>query len=187
MINWLIQRAKKTNSPIQFLLVLIPAGAIFLAALPMGFVFGGRALDQLLRLPAIAYQPINWLVGGFLIAVGLPFAIWTIVVQIDIGHGTPVPIIATQKLIVQPPYTLCRNPMALGTILAYLGLAIGFGSIGAIALVALFASLLLIYVINIEEKELEARFGQAYTAYRSQTPFLIPRLSRHNHSIEEHS
>jgi len=185
MINWLVQRAKRSNSPIQWLLVLIPAGVIFLVGLPMGFFFGGQALDQLLHLPAISYQPINWLAGGLLIAVGWPFAIWTIIVQIDIGLGTPIPLVATQKLIVQPPYTYCRNPMALGTFLAYLGLGVGFGSLGAIGLVALFTILLLIYIVKIEEKELVARFGQAYTAYRNQTPFLIPRIYRRDHSIEE--
>ena len=57
---------------------------------------------------------------------------------------------------------------------AYLGLSIYLGSVAAIGLVALFAGLLLLYVKVVEEKELEARFGDAYLQYKRNTPFLIP-------------
>jgi protein-S-isoprenylcysteine O-methyltransferase Ste14 len=104
------------------------------------------------------------------------FGMWSIYSQFTIGRGTPVPLMATQKLIIQPPYAYCRNPMALGGIGMYLGAAILFRSIGAVILVLLFASGLLIYIKRVEEKEMEIRFGQDYLAYKQQTPFLIPRF-----------
>jgi protein-S-isoprenylcysteine O-methyltransferase Ste14 len=66
--------------------------------------------------------------------------------------------------------------MALGAFGMYLGVAILFRSIGAVILVLLFASGLLIYIKRVEEKEMEIRFGQEYLAYKQQTPFLIPRF-----------
>ncbi len=82
-----------------------------------------------------------------------------------------MPLMATQKLIVQPPYSYCRNPMALGAIVMYLGAAILFGSIGAVALVMLGTALLLTYIKRVEEKEMEIRFGQQYLEYKQRTPF----------------
>lgn len=66
--------------------------------------------------------------------------------------------------------------MALGTILAGLGVAILIGSISAVVLVLTLAVLLLIYSKFLEEKEMELRFGEAYREYRKQIPFIIPRF-----------
>ena len=81
-----------------------------------------------------------------------------------------------QKLIAQPPFPYCRNPMALGTIGMYLGVAVLFQSIGAGIVVLLLAGMLLTYIKRVEEKEMEIRFGQEYLEYKQQTPFLIPRF-----------
>lgn len=97
-------------------------------------------------------------------------------VQVRLGHGTPVAIVPTQRLLVVPPYTYCRNPMVLGTATAYLGIAVWRGSLSAITLVLVIAALLLAYVKVLEEAELEARFGPDYLEYKRATPFLIPHL-----------
>ena len=46
----------------------------------------------------------------------------------------------------------------------------------AIVIVVIFTTILLLYVKFIEEKELEARFGVEYKAYKRETPFILPRL-----------
>jgi protein-S-isoprenylcysteine O-methyltransferase Ste14 len=135
-----------------------------------------RALDQALHLPRSVFQPVNWLLGLLFVLAGLSLGLWSNHVQFTIGRGTPVPIMATQKLIVQPPYSYCRNPMALGAIVLYLGIAIWLGSLSALGLVLLPAMCLLVYINLIEEKEMELRFGADYFEYRRQTPFLIPRF-----------
>jgi protein-S-isoprenylcysteine O-methyltransferase Ste14 len=67
---------------------------------------------------------------------------------------------ATQQLIVQKPYSYCRNPMALGAIVAFLGVAILIGSISAMVLVLAGMVLLLAYIKLFEENEMELpRFG----------------------------
>jgi len=68
--------------------------------------------------------------------------------------------------------------MSFGTIVLYSGLAIWAGSWSAIVLVTSFAAVLIAYLKTIEEKELEARFGQSYMEYKETTPFIIPSMSR---------
>jgi protein-S-isoprenylcysteine O-methyltransferase Ste14 len=119
---------------------------------------------------------INPLIGLFLIITGWLFANWTVKVQFSLGRGTPIPLMATQKLVVKRPYTYCRNPMTLGTTAFYLGIAMWTGSLSAFILALIYPVGILIYIKLIEEKELEQRFGIEYLEYKRRTPFLIPRL-----------
>jgi len=176
MKDWIVRQANQPRSGWAQVLVLIPAAAIFPFLLPWGMMVLGRKIDGWLGIAALSLPPVNAILGGILIAVGLPLALWTIIAQLTRGHGTPVPIVATQKLIIEPPYTLCRNPMVLGTLMAYLGLAVIIGSPGTALVVAVFGALLLFYVKRIEEQEMLERFGADYEAYRKRTPFLIPRI-----------
>jgi protein-S-isoprenylcysteine O-methyltransferase Ste14 len=178
MKDRLPEQASHEYSPNQRLILLVCIAPIFLFILPYTFITLGARLDQWLQWPPILYPPLNLILGGLLILLGLLFGLWSNYSQFTLGRGTPVPLMATQKLIVQPPYTCCRNPMALGAIAMYLGAAILFRSIGALILVLLSAGALLIYIKRVEEKELEARFGAEYLAYKRQTPFLIPRFRR---------
>lgn len=151
---------------------------MFLLALPALFLWLGGKVDAWLQLPRLLPAPANLVLGVLLILPGLMLALWSIYSQFTLGRGTPVPLMPTQVLIVQPPFTYCRNPMALGTFLMYWGVAALFRSIGAALVVLLFALALLIYIKRVEEKELEARFGQAYLDYKQRTPFLFPRFKR---------
>ncbi len=62
--------------------------------------------------------------GVLLMIAGGAFAFWSVLAEVRIGRGTPVPMIPTQRLVVVPPFTFCRNPMVLGTATAYLGLSV---------------------------------------------------------------
>lgn len=158
------------------LLFLAGLAPVFLLLLPYLLLTLGAWLERALGWQPLRYPPFNLLLGLLLIGAGLGLAMWTIYTQFTLGRGTPVPLMATQRLIVRAPYSLCRNPMALGTIAAYLGVAVLFGSPGAAAAVLIFSAALLVYIKRVEEKEMELRFGQSYLDYRRSTPFLIPRL-----------
>src|SRR5574341_209751 len=170
--------ARHEYSPFQRAAALAPMGILFLLLLPAALYWVSSQLDRWLGWPRFSAGWVSVAIAVLLIATGLPFALWSIAVQFDIGRGTPAPLMPTQTLIVQPPYTYTRNPMVLGTILAYLGVAIGIGSPSAVLLALLGSALLLGYVKAVEEKELALRFGQPYLDYCRRTPFLIPRPRR---------
>ena len=115
--------------------------------------------------------------GGTIIFMGVYFLLWTLKAQKEIGKGTPMPLMATQKLVIQAPYSFTRNPLALGLINFYIGISIVLGSISSLMIVLIFSSLILVYIKFIEEKELAQRYGDDYLAYKESTPFLLPRRS----------
>lgn len=171
-----LKQAEHEYGPGKRTILLIFAGIVFLGILPGALVYFSPRLDHRFELPGMAFGAINIILGcGFIIA-GLLFGWWSNYVQFTIGRGTPVPIMATQQLITQKPYSYCRNPMALGSIVMYLGVAILIGSISAVGFVLLWSVLLLTYIKLLEEKEMELRFGEAYREYRKQTPFILPRF-----------
>jgi protein-S-isoprenylcysteine O-methyltransferase Ste14 len=92
------------------------------------------------------------------------------------GRGTPIPLLPPEKLLVDAPYSYCRNPMVLGAIMFYFGLCVFIGSWDAFYIVAPVAVVLLVYAKFWEEGELESRFGQPYIEYKRHTPFLIPKI-----------
>ncbi len=170
--------AKKEQTETRRILALLPAGVLFLYLLPLAITRGGASIDQKLGLPPIDFGTINHILGGVLMVLGFSFALWSIYDQFSRASGTPLPMLPTQKLLVGGPFRYCRNPMTLGTIVAYLGIGVYAGTIAGIGMVLLFGLLLVLYLKLLEEKELTERFGEAYLAYKREVPFIIPRLPR---------
>jgi len=168
--------AEKERSEGARIVALLPAGIFFLVVLPYILLVVSPSLDARLGLDRLNSSPASLILGGFLLAIGLVFAQWSIYAQFTRGRGTPLPVIPTQRLLTTGPFRYCRNPMTLGTILAYLGLSIAAATIVGILIVAALGSLLLVYLKRMEEKELAERFGEEYLAYRRNVPFIIPRL-----------
>jgi protein-S-isoprenylcysteine O-methyltransferase Ste14 len=116
--------------------------------------------------------------GGLLLVIGFALGFWSVITQLDRGRGTPLPVMPTQELLTEGPFLYCRNPMTLGTILAYFGLGIGAGTITGTAFALGLGCSLVAYLKRFEEEELAERFGEAYLAYKDGVPFIIPRLPR---------
>jgi protein-S-isoprenylcysteine O-methyltransferase Ste14 len=173
-----LKQTKHEYNPRERFTALMIEGIFFLGVLPGALVYLSPLLDRQLELPPLAFGLTNVILSCGFIVAGILLAWWAIYVQFTIGRGTPAPIMATQQLIIQKPYNYCRNPMALGAIMAGLGVAILIGSISAVVLVLTLAVLLLVYIKLLEEKEMELRFGEAYREYRKQTPFIIPRFRK---------
>jgi protein-S-isoprenylcysteine O-methyltransferase Ste14 len=171
----LLRQAEKEYSATQRFLALVPAGFLFLGLLPLTVYRLGALIDRRLRLPRLRLGSLSLLLGALGVVGGITYALWSIYVQFTFGRGTPIPVMATQRMIVRPPYHRTRNPMALGTIVAYAGLALLLQSLGALLVVAVASLLLLVYIKVGEEQEMVARFGAEYLAYRRRTPFLLPR------------
>jgi protein-S-isoprenylcysteine O-methyltransferase Ste14 len=157
---------------------LLPAGPVFLGLLPFLVAWVGPRLDRRLDLPRLGIGGVNRILGGLLTVLGFSLAFWSIDVQLNRGRGTPLPVMPTQELLTEGPFRYCRNPMTLGTILGYLGMAVAARTTAGTVLVLALAASLLTYLKRLEEGELAERFGEAYLEYKRETPFIIPRLPR---------
>ena len=85
-------------------------------------------------------------------------------------------------LLTRGPYAYSRNPMYVSELALWLGWAVFYGNISVfIGFVILFA--VLVPGARYEERVLEARFSDAYRAYRGRVPrWLGPRRQREPHT-----
>jgi protein-S-isoprenylcysteine O-methyltransferase Ste14 len=150
------------------------AAVVFVVVIPVSILHLSAAIDAWLGARGFQLGIANRLVGGLVGLVGLSTALWTVFAQLARGRGTPLPVLPPRTLLADGPFAYCRNPMALGTLIYYSGISVWMGSYSMLALVVVFAALLLSYIKRVEEPQLELRFGQAYLDYRDRTPFLIP-------------
>ena len=156
--------------------VTLLTGPVFLGLLPLVVAGLGPRLDRRLGLPPLRIGGAGRILGSLLTVVGFALGFWSVNTQLTRGRGTPLPVMPTQELLTEGPYRYCRNPMTLGAILAYAGLAMAAGTTAGTTLVLSLAATLLTYLKRLEERELAERFGEAYVAYRRETAFIIPRL-----------
>jgi len=172
-VDKFLERFRKKHTEKQKLIGFVFGGTIFIGGIPAAIIILSSFIDELLCLPKLTS---NVIIAFPLITIGLSLSAWAGYAQLRIGKGTPVPAIPTQKLVVTGPYKFCRNPIALGSVVYYLGICILIGSLSAFSLTLLFMLFSIAYLKLVEEKELEARFGEEYVEYKKRTPFLIPRL-----------
>lgn len=169
---------KQQYSHGQKIVSLIVQGIFFLIVLPLILFLVSQKLDTLFTFSEFLQSPLNFYLGLLFFTIGLFLGFWAIWAQFQIGQGTPVPMMPTQKLVIKAPYTFCRNPMGLGTGVLLLGFDIIFNSFSFVLISIFLFILLLLYYKFIEEKELMARFGEEYLEYKKRTPFLIPTFRR---------
>ena len=162
------------------------AGIVFVILLPGLIIEGTLAFNKWLNVPGTGGSVVNHVLGAGVGILGWLLAIWSIITQLTYGRGTPLPMMATQRLLTTGPFAYCRNPMSLGTIIFYSGIAIWLGSFCAAGMVLILSMLLILYLKFIEEKELEARFGQAYLDYKRSTSFLLPNFRKKRFGERDH-
>ena len=167
--------AQREHSEARRIAITLLAGPVFLGLLPFLVAGLGPRLDRRLGLPSLRIGRVNRVLGGLLMVLGFSLGFWSVVTQLTRGRGTPLPVMPTQELLTEGPFRYCRNPMTLGTILAYLGIGVGVGTIAGTVLVLGLGGSLLVYLKRLEEGELAERFGEAYLAYKREVPFIIPR------------
>ena len=131
-------------------------------------------VDRMFALPDILPPPLNIYLGTLLFVLGMALFIWVPWIFFKVGGGTPGLPITTRKLVTNGPFAYCRNPGVLGAIIWISGLGIFLNSFSFIGIGLIAPVLYLPFIKLIEERELEARFGQTYLEYKRRTPFLIP-------------
>jgi protein-S-isoprenylcysteine O-methyltransferase Ste14 len=76
----------------------------------------------------------------------------------------------TEALVTDGPYCYTRNPMYVGMLVILTGWAIYLGNVSAFLWLPLFVGVLNRQQIIPEERMLEAKFADAYRAYRERVP-----------------
>lgn len=109
--------------------------------------------------------------GYLLLVAGLGLRLWSI---LYVGQRK------SHELITSGPYSLCRNPLYIGTALLTLGTALSFENF-AMCLFALVVVIPIhVAVILAEERHLEAIFGEEYVRYCRRTPRFFFRIASYN-------
>jgi protein-S-isoprenylcysteine O-methyltransferase Ste14 len=87
------------------------------------------------------------------------------------GH---ISVTSGQTLVQSGPYRIIRHPAYAGYLLMALGISLGYSSLAGLASLMVILLPGLVYRINIEEKLLIQRFGDAYRQYMRRTRRMLP-------------
>ncbi|MDX1707552.1 MAG: isoprenylcysteine carboxylmethyltransferase family protein [Desulfobacterales bacterium] len=93
------------------------------------------------------------------------------------GHAAVIGEQRPSRIISTGAFGYVRHPLYLGSILVYLGLTVSTASLFCLVLLPVIA-LFYNYIAGYEEKRMEAKFGQAYIAYRLHTGKWLPRFGK---------
>ena len=137
---------------------------------PSALFFAALVLQELLYLflPGVRFISGPWnLLGVAPIAVGV--ALHATTSQIFARHGTTRAALGEPSvLVVDGPFRWTRNPMYLAGVVILLGSACVLGSVTPFLVIPLFAALVQMGFIRVEERMLAERFGTDYVAYRAR-------------------
>lgn len=141
--------------------VWLPPPLMILAGLGVGLAVDGRLTPPDLNAVPLIVAGLAAAVAGLMLGIS----------ALGLFHhkGTkPEPWKPSSALVADGVYRFTRNPMYLGMMLIYAGIALIVGGPWtAAALVPVFL-IFNVYVIAREEAYLERRFGDVYIAYRSR-------------------
>jgi protein-S-isoprenylcysteine O-methyltransferase Ste14 len=112
----------------------------------------------------LAAQAIGYGVG----AAGVLLVAWGIVTLLR-ADTTVQPHKRAGLLVTHGAFGFRRNPIYMGEVLIFLGLAQATGNVWLAIVAPLFAAAVLVLAILPEERHLEARFGEEYLAYKDRT------------------
>lgn len=124
-------------------------------------------LWSLLPGPALLADPLPWL-GLLPLAVGA----WLNVTNALRFHraGTNIDTFGQpNRMLTDGFFRWSRNPMYLGFVLMVVGVGILMGTLTPLLVAALFAVACDLWYIRVEERAMQATFGNAYEAYRQKT------------------
>ncbi len=128
--------------------------------------FAGYGADRLLplRIPE-SVAPVSRPLGWLLVVLGVAFSLWAMG-RFRWAGTTVLPFKAATTLVIEGPYRFSRNPIYLGMLVGYLGVALVTDLIWPLLLVPLVQSSLRGLAIDAEEAHLRERFGEQYLKYR---------------------
>jgi len=138
------------------------------------------AVRPLPQLPATLTSLALAAVGASLAFAGVLISLWAIFttvrrrVILDAGHFVK----KEHRLVTAGAYGLVRNPMYLGIILLWLGIAIAFQSALLFGAAAVYVTPAFWFYILAEERMMASEFGTQFEEYMGRVGRLLPRLRR---------
>jgi protein-S-isoprenylcysteine O-methyltransferase Ste14 len=113
--------------------------------------------------------------GALLIVAGLIPVVHAFA-QFAKAAGTPMPLAPTQRLVINGSNRFVRNPMYLGLLIAIVGQALLFASLGLLVYAAVFWAITATFVRLYEEPTLARQYGTQNEEYRRNVRAWLPRL-----------
>jgi len=157
---------------------MTPIGIIFWLGLSVLFIFASLWLDNLLPMHLSLPTLTKIFISVPLLIIAVILAPGTVYSFIK-ARGSPVPFNPPKELVTTGLYSRTRNPMLLGWFIMLFGLGILLNSISLLLIFTpLFICLNIVYLRNIEEKEMEKKFGKQYLEYKKNVPMFIPRFGK---------
>lgn len=155
-------------------LVLVLAPIVWLVVLPAVHVGIPWALSHLgPRYGWVEGGPSGWNLLGYIpVAAGAVLLFWIMVYEFSQKQNLPqwVPIDWSPAfLMTGGPYAFSRNPMYIGELALWLGLAVLYGSPAILVGFAVWVTVMRRLAIR-EEAGLETAFGAPYRHYKSRVP-----------------
>ena len=153
-------------------IILLPGMALIFIPTLIVYMASGTRFAHRLSGPG---EITLWL-GVAVGCVGLALSTWTVFLFFRYGAGTPAPWSPPSRFVVRGPYRHVRNPMIIGALLMLVCEALILRSAPVVLWTCVFFVGNAVYFPFREEKELEARFGDSYCAYKANVPRWVPRL-----------
>jgi protein-S-isoprenylcysteine O-methyltransferase Ste14 len=148
------------------LLLLTPAAVAAVFTRP-GFGFEGwRDLAVDLGMDALAWA---------LFLAGASLRWWATLFIGGRKHG---------ELITAGPYSMCRNPLYLGTLLIAFSVALFLQSLTLLLTMLVVAAIYLWITVPIEERRLQKIYGERFTSYCQRVPRVIPNFALYHSPAE---
>jgi protein-S-isoprenylcysteine O-methyltransferase Ste14 len=128
------------------------------------------------RGPMSPFAIVRIAIGGLLLVLAIVVLVRAFARFVMEGRGTPAPIAPPERLVVGGEYRFVRNPMYVALIMAVLGQAMIFGSLGLLVYALGMWAITTAFVRWYEEPVLLKRYGDEYERYRQAVRAWVPRL-----------
>ena len=158
----------------------------------MGFSFSGRtvgigrwlfqhrSLGWLTLVPAVLVlhehenEAVFWAAGAAVLAAGMAMRLWSIRY---IGRSARTRGDKAKQLLTVGPYSLCRNPIYIGNLVALAGLVIAMEALWYLPIFLLLHFTFYSLIVRYEECLLTQIYGDEFRAYMRAAPRWLPRFS----------